>query len=111
MTNKEELKPCPFCGSEGQIIILPEHEYDNYMAECSAGIECPIFPNTSLCETKRQAIKAWNTRPSEPVEGEEKLKELLDKLQSLNRHNRTEEFKRTIEQILQLFRTRGEGNG
>ena len=57
MTN--ELKPCPFCGGETE--WWQQFGWDReplgYMAGCcSCGIQ------TWICDTKEQAIEAWNKR-------------------------------------------------
>ena len=50
------------------------------------------------------------TRPSEPAEGEEKLRELLTRLRNLADMSGLQgHADETEQQILQLFRTRGEG--
>ncbi len=50
----EELKPCPFCGCNKPYIA----DYkDEFTVECSR-CDC----STRLCDTKEEAIDAWNTR-------------------------------------------------
>ena len=61
MTNK--LKPCPFCGGETE--WWQQFGWDRkplgYVAGCcSCGIQ------TWICDTKEQAIAAWNTRAHKP---------------------------------------------
>lgn len=48
-----ELKPCPFCGSKLQKLILTPS------ASCISCICCGAHFNT---HNKDEAIKAWNTR-------------------------------------------------
>lgn len=66
-----ELKPCPFCGAEPQLISIPVEVH--YYVMC---IECGA--SGSDLHGKQDAIDAWNTRASSPaaeakcVEGEGK---------------------------------------
>lgn len=57
MTNNE-LKPCPFCGGESGI---KEYQYYLYPVEYVVCCTC-CHRETGLCETKQQAIDAWNRR-------------------------------------------------
>lgn len=58
----EELKPCPFCGSEawphhhGGVFI--EGQRDGHRIEC----EGACHSMTCYWHTKEEAIKTWNTR-------------------------------------------------
>lgn len=58
----DELKPCPFCGSEAKI-----ERYD----DCSlayvkcANSECLVEAKTVFCRSIERAIQIWNTRPNE----------------------------------------------
>lgn len=58
----EEIKPCPFCGGEGQIFCLSKSyniNEDKYRVECEeldCGAESPLF------YTQEEAIKWWNRR-------------------------------------------------
>ena len=51
----EELKPCPHCGSNAQI----NKAFGLYQVGCT-NLFCSCM--TRLCETKTEAIKAWNRR-------------------------------------------------
>lgn len=57
-----ELKKCPFCGGEAQIV-----EHTNYQGITGFGVECcnsdcDIAPFTSYFLDKQKAINAWNRR-------------------------------------------------
>lgn len=53
MTN--ELKPCPFCGSEAKLFTA--RGKCNQIVRCVA---CNVSPGYR--QTKKEAIEAWNTR-------------------------------------------------
>lgn len=61
MTN--ELKPCPFCGSDR---IALDEEYNEIIKEPMYRVECWNCGGTG-CDTydKDKAIKAWNQRAIE----------------------------------------------
>ena len=63
--NKEDLKPCPFCGSEKVAVIRHKFRY----LEVSYGIECPDCNTQSyqFFKTRQEAIDAWNTRKSPQI--------------------------------------------
>ena len=82
----EELKPCPFCGGEGKL-ILGHYSEDSRMdtpwyvkcKSCSATSTAvmpdwakynPYHRKTSECEAAMldKAVKAWNTRHVETCE-------------------------------------------
>ena len=55
----DELKPCPFCGSEAQIISCGKEWY----VECSRNpFVCYCKPWTGYIDTKEYAIELWNRR-------------------------------------------------
>lgn len=59
----EELKPCPFCGSEADFITKGRSWW---AVECLNERNCGIFlPVDSAYTSKDYAIKAWNTRARE----------------------------------------------
>lgn len=53
MINNIELKPCPFCGGEAQVLNVVHH----YMVCCT---KC--YGMVGLFDKERSAIKAWNRR-------------------------------------------------
>ena len=59
----EELKPCPFCGGEADL-INNDYVYEKWFAGCHNG-KCPVQPETYIHGTKDEAINAWNRRAKE----------------------------------------------
>ena len=55
MYNDKELKPCPFC--EGWNPTVNKEKRKRWYVNC---VHCSA--STAYCNTKLQAIKAWNTR-------------------------------------------------
>ena len=55
----EKLKPCPFCGGKAQ-----HYTYSTYGGREKHGIECLkcIKACVDHCETKKEAVEAWNRR-------------------------------------------------
>ena len=58
MSDLIELKPCPFCGGEGESKYL--HNDFEYMVICNS---CGGAMTSGKDET--EAVKAWNTRQGE----------------------------------------------
>ena len=53
------IKPCPFCGGEPEILEKPH----SYAVGCTDLQRCPVAPMPFIvCPTKEDAIRAWNTR-------------------------------------------------
>lgn len=52
---KEKLLPCPFCGTQGNLLII---ETGDYLVECCRG-ECCVGPYRG---SEKEAIVAWNQR-------------------------------------------------
>lgn len=55
-----ELKPCPFCGSDAQMIS----EYETIVGK-RYKVVCPVCMasvNTGCAQTDKQAARAWNRR-------------------------------------------------
>ena len=57
----EELKPCPFCGSDPIIEEDRASEKERFIMICG-NVNCPVHIYTGWYETEDKAIKAWNTR-------------------------------------------------
>jgi hypothetical protein len=70
INQKEELKPCPFCGSEAKEYNTesPGDGGPTYWIHCSSRSSdiCGVMPYTRYwdCEDRSEAIKSWNTRPA-----------------------------------------------
>lgn len=65
-----DLKPCPFCGSEVELVLAPSFGSDNpteywrIYCKCDLGTPDALYPE---CD-KEKLIEAWNRRdlPPEP---------------------------------------------
>ena len=66
MTDKDKLKPCPFCGDRDSLlpVALSKYRGEIYYVRCM-NIGCGIQPKTVPFLTDKEAIEAWNTRASE----------------------------------------------
>lgn len=65
--NRQELKPCPFCGAEAEVIRVG-HEHDpRYAVICKDQIDCwaGMAPESAWWITKDGAKNAWNQRHKE----------------------------------------------
>ena len=60
-----ELKPCGFCGSEGQIIRFKLKGEFRYYCECSKCHAAPYVENGANFETIEEAVKIWNRRTND----------------------------------------------
>ena len=69
--NMNELKPCPFCGGEAEVIRSTRSMcYEEYRVGCGkCGAMVKNFSNplwkVSYFDTEAEAIEAWNRRVSE----------------------------------------------
>lgn len=99
----EELRECPFCNHDALIVAYIHHRHGTkiYHGECNVcGAE------SKACDSKEEAIKAWNTRPAEDALKAENQRledtltyieeltfmpenkdEILDKVWDIARHN------------------------
>lgn len=57
----EELKPCPFCGSEAKICHAKAPEREWYTVYCPTG-KCGVNVETLAYDIQEEAIKTWNKR-------------------------------------------------
>ena len=56
----DELKPCPFCGSNA--VINQKRNLYTWIAECS-NTNCPASYMLGMdYDTKEEAVEAWNRR-------------------------------------------------
>ena len=57
MNTNEQLKPCPFCGSEKTYFIAIDGDYQ---------IECACcYAKSHFYDTKDDVIEAWNRRAND----------------------------------------------
>ena len=61
--NNVELKPCPFCGGEGNMYLVKKGtKYEEWIVECHSNY-CPCQPAAhDMYLTKAETIEAWNRR-------------------------------------------------
>lgn len=57
---KENLKPCPFCGSKAE--ILYKNAPSNIIQCSQEKGRCPVEPVVGNYDTFEQCVKVWNTR-------------------------------------------------
>ena len=56
----QELKPCPCCGSAIGLYVLQDEKYGEWRVFCDM---CKTsFHNENHCDTRDDAISAWNRR-------------------------------------------------
>lgn len=70
--NNEELKPCPFCGGEAEIVEDRLYGEDYYAGRCRSCAATSIFEFT-----KEEAIAAWNRRETGRITEETRGKATL----------------------------------
>ena len=60
-----DLLPCPFCGGEAVYDFHAKGQPGAWENDCDHWVYCradDCFANVGLCESKAEAIAAWNTR-------------------------------------------------
>jgi hypothetical protein len=62
---KAKLKPCPFCGSDAEIMESGSRT-NNFAVRCPAFDVCEISPSTDWWLERGDAIDAWNKRDGDP---------------------------------------------
>ena len=72
----DELKPCPFCGSDAKIF---EYKRTNGWNVICQQPECECNARIPYCHSEEEAIEQWNRRVPNP------LTELVKKLRELTR--------------------------
>ena len=60
-----ELKPCPFCGSEAEIVPINSNQW----IACCTNEDCPIYYGLAF-HTREKAKEWWNTRTPKERGGE-----------------------------------------
>lgn len=65
-----ELKSCPHCNGSGRIVSVSGFKSDRYRAVCE---ECGA--STRECDTKQEAVSAWNRRADRWIPVSERLPE------------------------------------
>lgn len=64
-----QIKPCPFCNGEPTLHTESTFNGPWYMVRCTG--ECKA--NTRVCNSRDEAVTAWNTRTAEALAGREAL--------------------------------------
>ena len=61
-----ELKPCPFCGGEAEIIGIKRKAF-RVLRVNYGYVKCKVCrASTSVCDDEAHAIEAWNRRKANP---------------------------------------------
>lgn len=60
----DDLKPCPFCGSDPVPEFYSSEDGSGYATHCQAEA-CPAWPSVHGVD-ENEAITAWNTRAPDP---------------------------------------------
>ena len=68
-SRKVNLKPCPFCGGQPEI-VTPEETDGQYWFIACTNDNCWGIAGTELCDTETEAIDKWNRRDGD-ADGED----------------------------------------
>lgn len=70
----EELKPCPFCGGDAEVV---QAYVNQSVAKCMNAM-CPVEPATLEYDDHKMCIEERNTRASPWIKCEERLPKMCD---------------------------------
>lgn len=62
---KHSLKPCPFCGGEGELRGYVARSGAVFSGVSCKNFGCPPCSGAIIKQTNEQAVKRWNTRHGE----------------------------------------------
>lgn len=88
----ERLKPCPFCGGEATI----HKSKFGYGVMCKTPFCCNL---TSTHDTKKEAIKTWNTR--KPME------RIVERLEQAESYSCSPQFSKGISRAIEILKGGG----
>ena len=60
MEERDELKPCPFCGRKA----ILRHDSSGFYAKCGNSM-CSVMPTTWYFDEEEKVIEAWNRRAND----------------------------------------------
>ena len=64
-----ELKPCPWCGSNARISKSKRNAINDFFGKCANSDDaCCVQPETCWYNTEAEAITAWNTRAAPTID-------------------------------------------
>ena len=65
MTDMPELKPCPFCGGEAELIMHKKGKPYAWENDCDHWVSCmaeDCCARMGFCGTREEAVELWNRR-------------------------------------------------
>ncbi len=103
----EELKPCPFCGGEAQLMINELEDTQEGTVMC---MTCYVTSTTQKSDNWKEAIEAWNTRAQETLDVEvlkvaQNIQNILDGKDPMNKWKRHTGVK-TIDDLMWLVKSK-----
>lgn len=99
----EQLKPCPFCGSEAELRFSEgESGKRYYWIPCKKCSCCQ-----TIFDTPQEAVSAWNNRPIEDLKDDENTR--LEK--NLKDYNRVMLENARLREALQMIATEKDNHG